>query len=290
MKTPLDYSKQHLYDLDPGQSTVDATLPTLRNICMFIRHEADFTTDLNWTNIDPTAIIFICLSGEGRLIVKNGVCELSEGQGILIMPFQQHHRIPFLNHKVEYLLIRFNMEHADFLEELDSTRFYLNDAARGFLNSFIESYQKGEETNSPAEKCACALYLLQLLNSVRGTTMDSMMPSGMPARFMAVCKSLLATGSDYSNISEIAASLGITPNYLSIYFKKVSGRTPSSMKVIYQKLRSEQLLLNTSLSIGKIASELNFGSIYSFSRFFKHHSGLSPSQYRAKFGKASSEK
>ena len=283
MKTPLDYNAPHLNDLHPGVSTVDTSLPVFRDICMFLRHEAKSDVIPSWANIDYTAVVFICLSGEGRLLVQKGVCELSEGQGILILPMQPHIRFPFPGHKVEYLAIRFNLKNMDFLQELDSTRFYLDETARSFLNAFIDSYQKAEKTDSSVDKCACALFLMQMLNAVRLNTLDTLSTSNTPDRFKRACKSLLATGSECANVSETAYKLGVTPNYLRIYFKKICGATPSHVRAMNLRNRSEQLLLNSSLSIGEIAAELNFSSIYSFSRFFKRKSGLSPSQFRAKF-------
>jgi AraC family transcriptional regulator, transcriptional activator of pobA len=40
------------------------------------------------------------------------------------------------------------------------------------------------------------------------------------------------------------------------------------------------LLKNASLSIAQIAEELHFSDQFSFSKFFKRESGLTPSEYR----------
>ena len=36
----------------------------------------------------------------------------------------------------------------------------------------------------------------------------------------------------------------------------------------------------SSVSIGELSDMLNFNNVYTFSRFFKNNTGLSPSQYR----------
>ena len=45
---------------------------------------------------------------------------------------------------------------------------------------------------------------------------------------------------------------------------------------------ADKHLTYSALSFGKIAKELNFPSIYVFSRFFKRKTGITPSEYRAK--------
>lgn len=48
---------------------------------------------------------------------------------------------------------------------------------------------------------------------------------------------------------------------------------------------SVRLLENTNLSVNSIGNRLNFADAYSFSRFFKNGTGISPNTYRKKSGK-----
>ena len=51
---------------------------------------------------------------------------------------------------------------------------------------------------------------------------------------------------------------------------------------------AKRALRGGSLTVGALAEQLNFTDIYSFSRFFKQQTGMSPSEYREKKGGAES--
>ena len=79
---------------------------------------------------------------------------------------------------------------------------------------------------------------------------------------------------------EIADALNYNYSYLSDLFKTVTGDTIQSY---YQtrRLRAAQLLLcENNLKLGEIATLLRYSSIYAFSRAFKDHFGVSPSNFR----------
>lgn len=81
-------------------------------------------------------------------------------------------------------------------------------------------------------------------------------------------------------ITFYADQLSITPKYLSKVIKEVSGRSAKDWVVEYILLEIKSLLNNTSLNIQEITIETNFSSQASLGRFFKKHTGMSPSQYR----------
>lgn len=79
-----------------------------------------------------------------------------------------------------------------------------------------------------------------------------------------------------------ADKLHITPQYLTLIVKKLTGQTINEFifEMIYSKAR---ILLNRSdLSIQQIAEELHFSDSSSFCKFFKRRSGISPLKYRMK--------
>jgi len=79
-----------------------------------------------------------------------------------------------------------------------------------------------------------------------------------------------------------ADSLFITPQYLIQAIKHASGKTPGVL--IDEAIVAEaKLLLHTSAkSMAAVAEELHFSDQAAFCKFFKRHSGLSPSIFRKK--------
>lgn len=79
-----------------------------------------------------------------------------------------------------------------------------------------------------------------------------------------------------------ADQLHITPKYLSSVIKEVSGRSAVEWIDRYVILEAKALLRYSGLSIQEIAYELNFSTQSFFGKYFKHHTGMSPSEYKSK--------
>ena len=81
------------------------------------------------------------------------------------------------------------------------------------------------------------------------------------------------------NLNEIADTLGYNYSYLSALFRKT---TTTSLSYYFKAKRleiSRLLLTENKLSISQIAEKMNYSGIYSFSKSFKEHYGISPRQY-----------
>lgn len=81
-------------------------------------------------------------------------------------------------------------------------------------------------------------------------------------------------------IDFFASLLCITPKYLSSVVKQTSGKTPNYWisETIIREVKKQ--LLNSTKSIKEIAHTLNFRDNSSLGKYFKKHTGLSPSFYR----------
>jgi len=82
------------------------------------------------------------------------------------------------------------------------------------------------------------------------------------------------------DVAFYADKLFITPKHLSRVIKEISGRAAKDWIVEYTILEIKSLLHDLSLNIQEIAIKTNFSNQASLSRFFRKHTGMSPSQYR----------
>ncbi len=78
-----------------------------------------------------------------------------------------------------------------------------------------------------------------------------------------------------------ASRLHITPKYMSSLIKEISGRSAAQWIDEYVILEAKSLLKYSDLSIQEIAYRLNFSTQSFFGKYFKHHTGMSPGQYKA---------
>lgn len=84
------------------------------------------------------------------------------------------------------------------------------------------------------------------------------------------------------SVSYYADKMFLTAKHLSTVVKEVSGRTAGEWIDSRVILEAKALLKSSELSIQEIADELHFANQSFFGKYFKHHTGMSPKEYRKK--------
>ena len=83
-------------------------------------------------------------------------------------------------------------------------------------------------------------------------------------------------------VAEYSALLHKSPKTISNLFSKTGLKTPLQYIQDRIMLEARRLLTYSPLQIQEIAYELGYQDVQSFSRFFKTHEGISPSEYKEK--------
>ena len=83
-----------------------------------------------------------------------------------------------------------------------------------------------------------------------------------------------------TSVADYAAMLHVTANHLIETVRRCVGTPPG--KLIHERLllEAKRLLRYSDLPVAEIADQLNFEDPSYFSRFFKKHTGFSPSEFR----------
>ena len=82
------------------------------------------------------------------------------------------------------------------------------------------------------------------------------------------------------NVGFYAEKLCLTPKYLSKLIKQASGRSAPDWIDAFVILEAKNLLKYSNISIKEIVFRLNFPNQSVFYKFFKTHTGMTPSEYR----------
>lgn len=77
-------------------------------------------------------------------------------------------------------------------------------------------------------------------------------------------------------------SLHLTPKYLSKVVKERTGFSASKWISKFVLMEAKMLLKSTDLTVQQVSDKLNFSTQSFFGKYFKKHTGISPSIYRAK--------
>ncbi len=83
------------------------------------------------------------------------------------------------------------------------------------------------------------------------------------------------------SIALLATQLRLTPRTLNRRFKHATGMTPLSYLQSLRIRGAKELLRHSNLTVGDIAWQQGIQDVSYFSQLFRHHSGMSPLQYRA---------
>ena len=83
-------------------------------------------------------------------------------------------------------------------------------------------------------------------------------------------------------MNEVAAAIGITPNYLSHLFKKYSDLGFIEYVNHVKIKEAKKIMAEKNMKIYEIANSLGFDNAFYFSKVFKKVEGCSPSEYRRK--------
>ncbi|MBN9742106.1 AraC family transcriptional regulator [Amycolatopsis sp. A1MSW2902] len=87
---------------------------------------------------------------------------------------------------------------------------------------------------------------------------------------------------DPLDLDAIAAHAGYSRYHFVRLFRAVYGQTPGQYLSRRRIERAEDLMRTADLSVTEICALVGFSSLGSFSASFKRHTGLTPSEYRAR--------
>ena len=83
------------------------------------------------------------------------------------------------------------------------------------------------------------------------------------------------------SVQYYADALFVTPKHLTKTVKEITSKTAGVLIDEMVILEAKLLLDNPALSVGNVAEQLHFSDQFFFSKFFKNHTGLSPTEYKS---------
>ena len=94
---------------------------------------------------------------------------------------------------------------------------------------------------------------------------------------------MLLLGANYKkerSVGFYSEQMHLSPKYFTTLIKKASGQTAADWINHYVILEAKNLLKYSTMNVQEIAYSLNFPNQSFFGKYFKHHTGMTPSQYK----------
>ena len=104
--------------------------------------------------------------------------------------------------------------------------------------------------------------------------------SVLPGQVQAFLEMVFSPGAIDGSLKSYADPLGISTNYLNRLVKQTTGRSPGTWIDIARIGRAKELLGGSQDSVIDIAASVGLEDQSYFSRFFRRHTGMTPSEYR----------
>lgn len=86
------------------------------------------------------------------------------------------------------------------------------------------------------------------------------------------------------SIEALAARLGMSPRNLMRRFRDATGRLPGEYLQQLRIMAARELLERAALPVQSVAARVGYEDVAHFRSLFKRHTGLTPADYRRKFG------
>lgn len=248
--------------------------------------------------LDAGVVVFVCLGGEGRIVVDMNTFHIKKGGFMLILPYSVVQILEF-SADLDVTLIATGFGFLDKLVMLQPVENYVTRIReQPYLLLGEQQLEDAERVYAFVEKRYSEAYG-PLASEIRNTLMTffaleivSLYAVNQPVEkrklsrheqiFRHFTVSLAKNFREHRTVEFYAEEACLTPKHFSMVIKQRSGKLPSEWIIERTVLLIKFLLGNSALSVQEIANELNFPNQSFFTRYFKKHTGRTPTAYRGR--------
>ncbi|MGN0179387.1 MAG: AraC family transcriptional regulator [Monoglobaceae bacterium] len=236
--------------------------------------------------------------GNATLLIKDHYVNVSEGDIVVINPYEFHSTIDVGKGSSKYHLIMIGLDFYDYAKNsiLDLRRLFINE--RMCINNIIHNDKRLEriicdivkEYENRNEMFNEVLYSLVteffclLLRSYKRPNSAELPSAKKIKNYEIIYPAIVKIRNDYRerlNIDELASICNISKYYFCRIFKYTTSLSALQYQTEYRIQMANILLKNTNKSISEIAAFCGFDDVCYFSRCYKKHTGISPKKSRA---------
>lgn len=260
----------------------------------FVHHKNMDRPENHTLHINGCMELYIYVSGNHRYVVGNSMYDLKRGDLILIHPREVHKALPLSESMYErfYFLIDLHAFDGMFLNPLTpllpapedmgsliSPPDEVREAILSCLYSISDCFRNGNN-----DQLRAFSLFLQILDEITRCRARESLISPQNARIPDLLKQVLSYVSEnvsaIQSVSEIAAHVGVSPQYLSGFFHRHIG---TSLKIYVQakKIALAKELLDKGANVTQACYECGFNDCSYFIRIFKKYVGVTPFSYKS---------
>ena len=240
---------------------------------------------------------------KGRRLTEYQILYIAKGQGtfeasglppqvveagtvLLLYPTIWHRYKPTENTGWEEYWIGFKGSYAEFLLEQECFNQHKPVIDVGLNPEFIATFSKLieiVEVKQQSHKKLESFILLQLLGIVYTATLISNQKNTRSEKIIEdIIKEINKNWQNGLNLEALAKQFNLSYVWFRKMFKAVTGTSPNQYILMLKLRKSEQMILETTLTLAEIAYQCGFESEFYFSRIFKQKMAINASDLRKK--------
>ena len=227
---------------------------------------------------------FYCVSGQGELIIDNQRCIISEGQGFLIYPNEEH-IYQALSEDWTLHIIAFNgplcKEILSLLQMGESGAYHFrnNSIFEEHVNRLLEIHENTTTDQTLSYSKECYSFLVDLSRCITRT--HEFTYSNENPFVLKVVSWLDENYSEQISLDELAEIVNLTKDYMCALFKKLTGETIIKCLLSIRIGHARQYLVQyPEKKVVDIAKMCGFESPSYYGKTFKNIVGMTPERYR----------
>lgn len=231
------------------------------------------------------------ISGSATVYYNEHSCKLTKGQIHYIKQGPTHRIVADPDHNFHYCCIGFlpNPEEKSTQPFFQAIRnideFVVTDenSISALFNSLLEEFFLSDIESNTMIQCYFCQLLIKLHRILNGRFQKKFIKPDLRFSNQAVYQALKYIDKNYikiTTIKSIAKELSYSEYYLSHIFTEKMGFTMKEYILRKKLTTATELLETTNMSISDVSDQLHFPSPHSFSRVFRNHMNMSPSEFR----------
>lgn len=235
-----------------------------------------------------------CRKGKGELFIGNKHYIIGEGQGFLLFPHYPNTDEPFKFRPIDGVWLTdwivFNgCGVSDFFKNTmgltGSDVFYISTPQR-ISDKIEELYYAAQKGPSASSRCSLLTYDIMLDIMTLTSKSENASYDDKFRKLEPVINYINENCGKQFTLTELAEVAGITPQYLSISFKRSTSRTVFEYVNLTRIRRSKELLISdANMRVKDIAAACGFNDESYFCAVFRKYEKISPLEFRKEFGR-----
>lgn len=241
--------------------------------CVFFFRDKKSIRKLHYeSNFHNRHILIISLGDPVAMIIDGTQIQLNMFETILILPYQ-HHRYQKIQNDINFslLFITFDIEENTYLERFRNIKFHFNDL--DLLEICINAYNQKDTNVLPFHMGALISKIISsdpIFNTFKMKSKNDLIKE--------ICRRIYRQKN--INIKKLSQDLNFSEVYLRKEFKKTMNTSLGQYIIEIRLSDAIKNLIFSDKTITEIALLAGYDSIYAFSKIFKKHIGIPPSEVR----------